>query len=54
MGSATIDGKLYNQVSLRPELSFGKLGLGLDLVLYMDNEGNIRQDEWDEASDIFD
>lgn len=54
VGSATIDGKLYNQVSLRPELSFGKLGLGLDLVLYMDNEGNIRQDEWDEASDIFD
>jgi hypothetical protein len=54
VGSATIDGKIYNQVALRPELSFGKLGLGLDLVLYIDNEGNVRQDEWDEASDVFD
>ncbi|SVB53094.1 uncharacterized protein METZ01_LOCUS205948, partial [marine metagenome] len=54
VGSATIDGTLYNQVALRPELSFGKLGVGLDLVLYIDNEGNIREDEWDEASDIFD
>ncbi|MBT4785037.1 MAG: FecR domain-containing protein, partial [Candidatus Marinimicrobia bacterium] len=46
VGSATIDGVLYNQVALRPELSFGKLGLGLDLPLYIDNEGNIRKDEW--------
>ncbi len=54
VGSATIDGAIYNQVALRPELSFGKLGLGLDLVLYIDNEGNIRKDEWDEASDFID
>ena len=54
VGSATIDGKLYNQVALRPELSFGKLGIGLDLPIYIDNEGNIRKDEWDEASDIID
>ena len=54
VGSATIDGVLYNQVALRPELSFGKLGLGLDLPLYIDNEGNIRKDEWNEASDIID
>ena len=54
VGSATIDGAIYNQIALRPELSLGKLGLGLDLVIYMDNEGNIRQDEWDEASDFID
>ena len=54
VGSATIDGKLYNQVALRPELSFGKLGIGLDFPIYIDNEGNIREDEWDEASDIID
>ncbi len=54
VGSATIDGAIYNQIALRPELSFGKLGLGLDLVFYMDNEGNIRKDEWDEASDFID
>ena len=35
VGSATIDGNIYNQVALRPELSFGKLGVGLDLVLYI-------------------
>lgn len=54
VGSATIDGIIYNQIALRPELSFGKLGLGLDLVLYVDSEGNIRKDEWDEPSDFID
>ena len=54
VGSATIDGTIYNQVALRPELSFGKLGIGLDLVMYIDNQGSIRKDEWDEASDIID
>lgn len=54
IGSATIDGQIYNQLALRPELKFGKLGIGLDLVLYIDNEGNIRKNEWDEASDFVD
>ena len=54
VGSATIDGNIYNQVALRPELSFGKLGIGLDLVVYIDNQGNVREDEWDEASDFID
>ncbi len=47
IGSVTIDGMLYNQFALRPEFNFGKLGVGLDLVLYIDNEGNIRPNEWD-------
>jgi len=42
---------LYNQVSLRPEINFGKLGIGLDLMVYIDNEGNIREEEWDIQSD---
>ena len=54
VGSATINDTIYNQVALRPELSFGKLGIGLDLVLYIDNEGNVRKDEWDEPSDFID
>lgn len=54
IGSATIDGVLYNQLALRPEFRIGKLGIGLDLVLYVDNEGNIRRAEWDEASDVID
>ena len=47
IGSATIDGTLYNQLALRPEINFMGIGIGLDLVVYMDDEGNIRQDEWD-------
>ena len=54
VGSATINDTIYNQVALRPELSFGKLGIGFDLVMYIDNEGNIRKDEWDEPSDLVD
>jgi len=47
IGSVTIDGVIYNQLAFRPELKFGKLGVGLDLVIYLDNEGNIRTEEWD-------
>ena len=54
VGSATIDGNIYNQIALRPEINLGKLGVGLDLVLYVDNDGNIRKDEWDEATDFID
>ncbi|MCS5661626.1 MAG: hypothetical protein NZ842_14620, partial [Dehalococcoidia bacterium] len=54
VGSATIDGEIYNQIALRPEFKLGNLGIGLDLVLYIDNEGNVRKDEWDEASDFVD
>ena len=54
VGSATINDTIYNQVALRPELSLGKLGIGFDLVMYIDNEGNIRKDEWDEPSDFVD
>ncbi len=54
IGSATIDEILYNQLSLRPEFRIGKLGIGLDLVIYIDNSGEIRTAEWDEAIDIVD
>ena len=51
IGSATIDGTLYNQLALRPEINIAGVGIGLDLVVYMDNEGNVRQDEWDLKND---
>jgi len=51
IGSVTLDGVLYNQIALRPEINIGKIGIGLDLVLYLDNEGNIRNDEWDIEND---
>ena len=39
MGSVTIDGKLYNQISTRPELAYGRLGIGLDVYLYFNYDG---------------
>ena len=53
-GAVTIDGQLYNQIALRPDISIGKLGVGLDIVLYMDQDGNIRKDEWNDYKDIID
>ncbi len=54
LGSVTIDGEVFYQIALRPELTFGKIGIGLDLVGYMDAEGKFRKDEWDEPSDYLD
>ena len=51
IGSVTLNGKRYNQISLRPEFSIGKLGIGLDMYVYLDEKGNIREGDWDEFSD---
>ena len=51
IGSVTIDGVLYNQLALRPVFNIGKLGIALDLPLYIDNEGNVRPNEWDMKND---
>ena len=50
IGSVTIDGKVWNQIAMRPVIPFGKWGVALDLVFYFDAEGNIRSDEWDFSS----
>ena len=49
-GAVTIDGKIWNQLALRPILPFGKLSIALDLVFYIDQDGNIHKDEWDFSS----
>ncbi|MFA4839325.1 MAG: FecR domain-containing protein [Candidatus Neomarinimicrobiota bacterium] len=54
LGSVTIDGKIYNQIAFRPELKLGKLGVALDVAIYMDEQGNIRKEEWDEVTDYLD
>ena len=50
VGSVTIDGKIYNQISFRPEIPMGKLKLGLDLYFYLDDEGNFYDKPWDFSS----
>ena len=49
-GAVTIDGKIWNQIALRPILPFGKLAISFDIVLYIDQDGNIHDDEWDFSS----
>ena len=49
-GAVTIDGKVWNQIALRPIVPFGKFAVALDLVFYFDQDGNIHQDEWDFSS----
>ncbi len=53
LGAVTIDGQLYNQIGLRPEFSIGKLGVALDLSFYIDQNGNIRKENWNSFKDIF-
>ncbi len=53
IGAVTIDDELYNQIGLRPEFSIGKLGVALDLTIYIDKEGNIRKENWDSFRDVF-
>ena len=38
-GSATINDKIYNQFSIRPELAFSKFAMGLDIYFYFDENG---------------
>ena len=45
-GAATINGKIYNQISLRPEIRINKLGIGLDLNIYLDENGKIFSENW--------
>jgi len=52
LGAVTIDNQIYNQIGLRPEFSIGKLGVSLDLTLYLDQNGNIRKENWDSFKDI--
>lgn len=50
VGAVTIDGKTWNQVALRPVMPIWKFGVALDLVFYIDGEGNIHKDNWDFSS----
>ena len=47
IGAVTIDGKIYNQIAMRPEIPIGKMGIGLDLYIYIDGEGNFYKESWD-------
>lgn len=46
-----IDGNLYYTFHIRPELSFANFGVGLDLNLDINQNGNLRKEDFNEFSD---
>ncbi len=53
-GAVTIDGQNYQQIGLRPELKLWKFGVGLDINVLLDEDGKVRQEDWDEKKDYID
>jgi hypothetical protein len=51
VGTITLSGNTYTQIRLKPELVFGKFGIGLDVDLLIDSNGDIRESDWDELND---
>ena len=49
-GSVTINDNVYNQFSLKPEFSVGKLGMGFDLYFYLDEDGSLYEENWNFSS----
>ena len=47
LGFVTLDDQIWGQFALRPVIPIWKLKIALDLVFYIDEDGNIHQDEWD-------
>lgn len=46
-GVEIIEGELWYRIMIQPELSIGKLGMGLDIDLRINNKGKIRKEDWD-------
>jgi hypothetical protein len=51
IGMVIIDGKVYQQFGLRPDIPFGKFGVGLDLTFRFDENGKFKDDEWKSGQD---
>lgn len=51
VGSRMIDGKNYNEIIIQPDISFGKLGIGLNILARW-NEDGFRKKDYDEAGNI--
>ncbi len=50
-GTTALNGEVYTRVRLMPELVIGKFGIGLDIDLLIDGEGQIRKEDWDHFED---
>jgi len=53
-GVSVIDDETYYTINFRPELAFGKFGIGLNInLLYNSETGHIRSKDWDSSYDYF-
>ena len=51
LGATFIDGETYYLISIEPEVSFGQLGIGLDLNLRFNTQGNLRPGDYSKFED---
>jgi hypothetical protein len=51
VGAVTLDGKNYQQIGIRADIPLGKLGIGVDAQILLDDEGKIRKEDWNDAED---
>jgi hypothetical protein len=51
VGMVVINGKIYQQFGLRPDIPLGKFGIGLDLTARFNEDGNFKDDEWNDGRD---
>lgn len=51
IGAVSINDQIYTQIRLMPEISIWKFGVGLDLNLLIDSDGNIRKEDWNDFED---
>jgi len=46
-GTVTMDGNTWTRLSFQPEIEFGKLGVALDLEMFLDENQNLSTRGWD-------
>ena len=51
VGAVTLDGENYQQIGIRADIPLGKLGIGVDVQILLDEEGKVREEDWDEVED---
>jgi len=51
VGTVIIGDQTYMRFRLNPELTIGKLGIGLDVDLLIEEDGDIREEDWNDWKD---
>jgi hypothetical protein len=49
-GTVTVDGKTWTRLSFQPEIEIGKLGIALDLEMFLDENQNLSSRGWEFGS----